>query len=325
MNRRELLLLATWASIAASEVVAQPTASVRRIGLLTVEDIFSAQRDSIMAALAEHGWVEGRNLYLVARSAGGDRKRLRAAAVELVRLDVEVIVGIGTEACQEAKAATLRVPIVMYGVGEPVATGLVSSLARPGGNVTGVSYAQRDQAVKRIDALREMLPAGSGIGFLTNLTNPVARLVREIQEETCRAVGLTAIHVDVAKNEEIVPALTEIARRSARVLVVPSDPFFATPANWGVVYDAARRLGLPMVLTVPADREGVILGFSVDWDELDRRVASFVDRILRGASPATLPVELPSRFSLSINLRTARTAGISVPQSLLLRADQVYR
>lgn len=325
MNRRHLLILGAGTFVPILEVVAQATASPRRIGLLTVEDIFSVQRDSIVAALAHRGWIDGKNLYLVARSGGGDRKRLRQAAEELVRLEVELIVGIGTVACQEAKAVTSRIPIVMYGAGEPVATGLVPSLARPGGNVTGVSIVTGDQATKRIDVLRDLLPVGSIIGFLTHPANPAFAIAREAEEKTCRTLGFVPIHADVAKGEELVPAVTEIARRKARVLVVSSDPFFAAPVHLALVRETARRVGLPIVSAGTAQADGVLLSYSIDWNELNNQVASFVDRILKGAKPAVLPVEQPSRFLLSINLRTAKAAGITVPESLLLRADSVFR
>ena len=323
MKRRAFLVLGAGIVLPSLDATAQ--AAVRRIGLLTVNDIFSQQRDSIIAALADRGWVEGKNLHVVTRSAAGDQSRLRVLANEMVKLEVEAIIGIGTLPCQAAKAATSRIPIVMYGAGDPVGTGLIASLSRPGANVTGTSFAQAEQAIKRIEILREMLSPGSGIGFLVNAGNPVFALVREVEERTCRAMGLFAIHVDVHKGEDMIPAVTEVSRRKGKAVVVPSDPLFAAPMYWERVSSTARQLGLPIVFAGVAEEDGVLVGYSPDWSELDRSVAGFVDRILKGGNPATMAVELPSRYALSINLRTAKAAGLKVPQSLLVRADQVFR
>jgi putative ABC transport system substrate-binding protein len=322
VRRRSFLLAA--AVLAASRNVDGQTARIRRIGLLMVHDIFSGQRDEIRSALAERGWIEGRNLHVEARSAAGDASRLPALADELVRLDVDLIVGLATLACLAAKAATSRIPIVMYGAGDPVGSGLVRSLARPGGNVTGASLGGNDSASKRIELIRELVPAGSAVGILVNASNPAAQSAREIEQRTCAALGLRAIHRDVTDGAQLVKAVSEVSHQGGKVIIVPTDPLFAEPLHWERVSSTARQLRLPMITGGSVDVEGVLLSYSVDWTDFNRMVASFVDRILKGANPATLAVEQPSRFSISINLRTAKAARIVVPQSLLLRADRVF-
>ena len=308
-------MVATGPAVVAAQ---SPGPQKRRIGLLGLKPMGPEQNENIRAGLRERGWIEGRNLIVESRYADDDPTRLRALADELVRMNVEIIVGSGTLASLAAKQATATIPIVIYGSGDPLRTGLVSNLARPGGNVTGTTTLSNDLDAKRLQLLREIMPGVTRVGELVNPANPVFHVGRETLEEAYRSLGVAPIFVDVAAGSEIESAVSEVARRGAQALVVGSD--------WSRVVRAARRFALPMMVEsdFPPD-DGWLIAYFPEWAELDRQVGAFVDKILRGAKPGELPIEQPRLFRLLINLRTARTYGISVPPSLLVRADKVIQ
>lgn len=305
---------------------AQQTSKVRRIGLLMVEEFPPSQRQDIRMALREQGWTEGMNLFIESRSAQGNVMLLPALADELVKLNVEIIVGAGTVASIAAKNATPRVPIVIYGSGDPIQTGLVASLARPGGNITGNTSISPELDVKRLELMRELLPSVRRVGELVNPTNPVFRVTRDERENVYRALGLQPIFVEVTAVSELDGAVGEVAKRGGQVLKVGADPLFATPSHLVQIIRAAQRLALPtMVEGRLALEAGGLFSLSNRPDELNRQLAVFIDRILKGAKPADLPIERPTQFELLINLKTARAFRITVPPSLLLRADGVFQ
>jgi putative tryptophan/tyrosine transport system substrate-binding protein len=327
MDRRTFIgTLGIGLLIAAIVPGAQPAGKVRRIGLLMIEEFPVDNRQGIRTALRERGWVEGGNLIVESRSADGSVARLRTLADELVKLNVELIVGAGTVASQAAKNATTRIPIVIYGSGDPVATGLVASLARPGANITGNTTMSPDLDVKRVQLLRELLPAIARVGVLVNPSNPVFRFERDAQEKACRLLGLQPIFVEVTAVDELESAVVEMARRGAQALIVSADPLFASTVNGKIILRAAQRLALPTMGEGDAGPEnGALISLSPNVTELNRQLASLIDRILKRAKPGDLPIEQPTTFELVINLETAKALSLTIPQALLLRADRVIQ
>jgi putative ABC transport system substrate-binding protein len=270
------------------------------------------------------GWVEGQNLLVERRYANGRDELLGPLAEELVRLKVEIIVTGGTAATLAAKNATTTIPIIIYSAGDPVRSGLVASLSRPGGNITGYSIVSPEIEGKRLAVLRELLPGLQRVGVLQDSTNPYYRDVRKEFEQTCRSLGLQPIMIEVAAAGELENAIAEMARQRAQALFVQGDGLFYD--NRVPLISAALRYALP---TLAAAREiveaGALVSYAPTNAEVDQRHAAFIDRILRGAKPADLPIEQPTKFELVINLKTAKALGITVPQTLLLRADEVIQ
>jgi putative ABC transport system substrate-binding protein len=305
---------------------AQGSTAVRRIGILGpgVRETAEAtgRRDE---ALRELGWVEGRNLQVERRYANERPEALRDLAEELVRAKVEVIVTWGTPATLAAKRATSTIPIVFESAGDPVLLGLVANLARPGGNVTGFSLAGPEVNAKRLTVLKELLPALRRIGVLEPSWNPYFRAARAQFEQTCRSLGLEPVFLEVATPGEIAGAMAQLVRQRAQAVVLPADTFLYD--HRFEITAAAIKHGLPTMgeQTAVAREAGALASYSTTQAEEDRKGASYVDRILRGAKPADLPVEQATRFELVINLKTARALGLTVPQPLLLRADEVIR
>jgi putative ABC transport system substrate-binding protein len=272
--------------IAPFALFAQTVRRVRRIGLLMIEEYPPEQRDDLRGALAALGWVEGANLVVESRAAGGDVTRLRTLADELVTRDVELIVAAGTIASQAAKRATSRIPIVIAGSGDPVGAGLVTSLAQPGGNVTGNTTMSRDLSVKRLQVLQEILPAVTRVGILVNRSNPVFAARRDAEETACRSLGLQCIFIELTSPGELEKGIAEVRRQGGQALIVSADPLFASQTNFKHVMHAARRLGLATMVEGMDGSDGALISLGPDWNEQSRQVATFVDRILRGASQA---------------------------------------
>ena len=302
---------------------AQTATTVRRIGVLSLEERPTPARiQQMYAPLSELGWTEGKNLLIERRYANGRAELLQPFAEELVRLNVEIIVTTGTDATLAAKNATTSIPIVIYSAGDPVRAGLVASLARPGGNITGFSIVSLELDAKRLSLLRELLPGLQRIGVLENANNPFWRATRKEFDQVCRSLGLQPITIEVATAGELENAIAELARRRAQALYVRADSLFHV--NRVPIVSAASRYALPILAANKLMLEpGALVVYATSEAERDRRNAAFVDRILRGAKPADLPIEQPTKFELGINLKTAKTLGLTIPQSLLLGADQV--
>ncbi len=270
------------------------------------------------------GWVEGQNLLVERRYASGKPELLQSLAEELVQLKVEIIVTSGTDATLAAKNATSAIPIVFRIAGDPVGTGLVASLSRPGGNVTGSSRVGPEIDTKRLALLRELLPAVQRVGVLENSNNPYHRAARKEFKRACESLALQPIIIEVAAAGELENAIAEMARRRAQVVFMASDSLFNT--NLAPIMKAALRYALPIFATDTGMLEaGALVSYGGNGAEESQRYAAFVDRILRGAKPADLPIEQPTKFELGINLKTAKALGLTVPQSLLLRADEVIQ
>ena len=326
MDRRAFIeAIACSISAAAFAARAQAAPAVRRIGVLS-PDAPPTQADIELdfAPLRALGWVEGQNLLVERRYANDRAELLRPFAEELVRLKVEIIVTSGTPAALAAKSATATIPIVMATVGDPIRVGLVASMARPGGNITGYSIVSPELDAKRLTMLRELLPGLQRVGVLELSTNPYHRAVREDFEQTCRSLGLQPIIIEVAAAGDLENAIAKMARERAQALFVQSDGLFED--NRVLLMSTASRYALPTFAAGKAMVEaGALISYVKSAAEGRQRNAAFIDRILRGAKPADLPIEQPSKFELIINLKAAKALGITVPQSLLLRADEVIQ
>jgi putative tryptophan/tyrosine transport system substrate-binding protein len=327
MNRRDILAMFGGTLFLGGPLVtrAQTPSTIRHIGAL-VPGVRAppAELQRIWAPSGKLGWVVGQNLIVEERYTGGNAELLRPMAEELVQRNVEIIVTVGEDSTRAAKNATSRIPIVMYTAGDPVRAGLVASLAKPGGNVTGFSIVSPDLDVKRLAFLRELLPTAQLVGVLVNRADPLHAVERERSEQVYRSFGMKPIFFDVAGSGEFEGVVAEAARRRVQALVVPVDILFGQTG--APIMRAALRHVLP---TIVGDADlfeaGGLLSLTTDEDERNDVLAYFVDKILRGAIPADLPVQQPTKFRLGINMKSAKALGITVPQSLLLRADEVIR
>jgi putative ABC transport system substrate-binding protein len=301
---------------------AQQAGKLPTIGYLGITSSVESQRIAgFVQQLGKLGWNEGRDIAIEYRWAEGRGDLAAKSADEFVRLKVDVIVAVGTPAALAAKQATSVIPIVFTSVGNPVAAGLVASLARPAGNVTGLSIQQPDVAGKRLGLLRDVAPNLSKLAMMADGGNPSNELeIGEVQA-AARALGLDVATLDIRRVEDIEPAFAMLKGR-AQALYVAGDPVLsidAVPIN-----AMALAAGLP---TMHSSRAGVeaggLMSYGPDFPDLHRRVAGYVDKILRGVKPADLPVEQPTKFEFIINLKTAKALGLTIPQSMLLLADEV--
>jgi putative ABC transport system substrate-binding protein len=271
--------------------------------------------------LRELGWTEGRTVTIEYRWAEGRNERAAEIAAEFVRLKVDVIVAQGTPSVIAAKQATSVIPIVFAAVGDPVGSGLVASLSRPGGNVTGLSTQQTDTASKRIELFREMVPGLRRLAIMGNVGNPAVELELSEVQSTARAFGLEATAFELLRAEDIAPAFDALKGR-ADALYVCGDPLVFT--NRIRVNTLAQGARLPtMYLLGEYVEAGGLMSYGPSVPDLYRRAADFVDKILRGAKPADIPVEQPTKFDLIINITTAKALGLEIPPTLLARADEV--
>jgi putative ABC transport system substrate-binding protein len=271
--------------------------------------------------LRELGWVEGRNLAIEYRWAEGRFERSTQFIGELVGLNVDLIVTHATPNIIAAKKATTDIPIVFAAAGDPVGAGLVASLARPGGNITGLSIQATDLAGKRLELLREVVPGLRRVAALANVGNPLIMLEMQEVQAAARALSLLVDILEIRRAEDITPTI-EALKGHTGALYIPSDPLFN--ANRIRISTLALAARLP---TIYFDRgyieAGGLISYGPDWSDMFRRTADYVDKILRGAKPGDLPVEQPTKFELVVNLTTAKALGLDVPPTLLARADEV--
>ena len=261
-------------------------------------------------------------MFLEPRSASTNLDRLRPLANELAARKVDVIVTFGNDAAQAAKSATTTIPIVMFSAGDPVSTGLVASFARPGGNITGYSFIYPDIVGKRAALLREMLPTVKRVCVLVNPVGRASEGLRRTMETAYRSLGLQPLFIEVATEPQFLEAIAEASRQRVEALDFAS---LSLPMP-NALMQAVRRSRLPAMASDREDVEaGGLLSFMPDLTEAHRRVAAMLDKILRGAKPADLPIEQPTRYELAVNLKVAKELGITVPQAVLARADHVIR
>lgn len=317
------------AAVAAGLFAAPLAVEAQRAGKVpTVGVLLSTSRTQVPEVLAfpgrlrELGYVEGRNVAIEWREAEGQASRFPAFAAELVRLNVDVIVASVNPAIEAAWAATKTIPIVMVNASDPVGTGFVRSLARPGGNVTGLTYLTREAVPKRLQLLKETIPALSRVAVLWDATEPVRRRQVEEAEGAAPKVGVQLQVLEVRNPADLEGAFAAMSRESAGAVLVEASSMLA--GNRARVAELAVKRRLPTIgwFGSMADA-GFLIGFGPNLRAQYRRAAYFVDRILKGAAPADLPVEQPMTFELVINRKTARALGVTIPPSVLLRADRV--
>jgi ABC-type uncharacterized transport system substrate-binding protein len=325
MKRRDFVTLlggsaAAWPLMAH----AQQAAKVWRVGMLeTVSATLNAANfNAFTRAMRDLGYVERENLAIEYRSADGSAERFPDLANELVRLSVDLIVTRGTPAALAAKKVTTTIPIVMAASGEPLGSGLIASLARPGGNLTGLSALTSNTYSKRVELLKEIVPGAVHIVALLNMSNPVHVSEWSEIEKAAPGLGLVSQLSDIRKRQQIEPAFDTASRQRADALLVANDTL--TQSNRRLIVELAAKHRLPVMY---AAREfidaGGLIAYAVSYPDLYRRAATYVDKILKGANPANLPVEQPTKFHLIINLKTAKALGLTVPLIMQMTADEV--
>jgi putative ABC transport system substrate-binding protein len=304
-------------------VEAQQAGRLPRIGVLLPGNA-GVGTESFSQGFRELGYIEGRTAVIEWRWWEGNTERLRDAAAEMMQLNLDVIVVGGSEATKALKEATRSIPIVFLGPSYPVEEGLVESFARPGGNITGVSLSQSDHAAKQLQLLLDAVPTLSEIGVIWSPANPGSMFNLKDTETTARGLKLKVLPVAMESRADIEPALAVIARSHPGALVVHPVPI--PIANAERIAELAIRLRIPSLTPAKALMErGLLMSYGADVRDLQRRIPIYVDRILKGARPANMPVERPNKFELAINMKTAKALGLTIPQSLLLRADEVIQ
>ena len=326
MDRRAFIGTVAGALLAAPLVAeAQPAGKVWRIGLLSyaASDSGGAARwKAFREQLHESGYVEGQNVFFEFRWGDAQVGRLRGLAAELIDAKVDILVTASSEAALAAKQATRSIPIVTATGGDPVKLGVVASLARPGGNVTGVFSLSNDLAGKRLEFLKQLIPRVARVAFLRESDNRASALNLRDAESAARPLGLVVQSVGVRGPKELDAAFVAMKRaRADAVIVSEATAFFPDRQR---ITDLALSHRLPMMAPAREYAEaGALISYGTDYLDLFRRAAMYVDKILKGAKHADLPIEQPTKFELVINLKTAKVLGLTIPQSLLQRADQV--
>jgi ABC-type uncharacterized transport system substrate-binding protein len=325
MRRREFIAFvggtaAAWPLAAR----AQKSGKLPVIGFLgaTTASVWSPFVDAFLQRLRELGWIDGSTVVIEYRWAQGREERYAEFAAEFVRGKVDVIVTAGTDATMAVEKTTSEIPIVFAAVGDPVGTGLVASLAHPGGNVTGLSNEQTDLAGYRLELLHEVVPSVRRVALLGNIASPLILLEMKAAEEAAPKLALEVFRLGVRKTEDIEPAIESIKDR-ADALYVCTDPLIST--NRVAINILAIGQKLP---TMNSFREyvqaGGLISYGPNFPDLFRRAGDFVNKILRGAKPADIPVEQPVKFDLMINATTAKVLGLTIPEKILVRASEVF-
>jgi putative ABC transport system substrate-binding protein len=323
MKRRELITLLGGAAVWPLATHAQQAGKLPTIGFLVAGTPTSHGQwvAAFVQRLRELGWIEGRTITIEYRWAEGRSERFAEIAAELVRRKVDVIVTSATEAIVAAKQATSVIPIVFAAAGDPVGTGLVASLARPGGNVTGLSIQQTDVAAKRLELLREVVPGLQRLAIWANAGSPSNVVEMAEVAATARTLGLEVATPEIRRAEDIA-FVFEALKGRAEALYVCADPLATTNRTRINILAVGARLPT-MHGTRDMVEAGGLMSYGPNFPNQFRRAADYVDRILRGAKPAEIPVEQPTKFDLVINLTTAKALGLDVPPALLARADEV--
>jgi putative ABC transport system substrate-binding protein len=323
-----LIVIAALAILGAPlAAAAQPPTKVHRIGWLTG---WSPSPDPHVEAFRQHlrdlGYIEGHNLVLELRYAEGRAERLPDLAAELVQLQVEVIVAEGAAVIRAAQQATRTIPIVMSATSDPVGQGFVASLAHPGGNITGLSFLSAELPGKRLELLKETLPQSTRVAALVNPAHPYYESAMHNLTVAARALGLHLHVVEVRRADELDTAFAAMTRAGADAVIVLEDVELLNSQRGRVVADLAAQSRLPVIYAWKAwVVAGCFMSYGPDQFDIIRRTATYVDKILKGAKPADLPVEQATKFELVINLKTAKALGITIPPSILFQANEVIQ
>jgi putative ABC transport system substrate-binding protein len=324
MKRREFITLLGGAAAAWPLAArAQPAGKVYRIGFLGVTSYaeYGRQVDTLRTGLRQLGYEEGKNIVILYRWAEGRYDRLGELAAELVKLNVDVLATHSTPAALAAKQATSTIPIVVAAVGDPVDRELVTSLARPGGNVTGLTFFPGEVGAKRVELIKEAIPTLTRVAALVNPTNPGNLRTLTAMRHTASALEVELVPIGVKARDDIAGAIATVGAGQARALVVIEEPLSISNAQQ--IADFALQSRLPMIGFKPQAEAGALMEYGADLADLWFRSAAFVDKILKGTRPTDLPFERAVKFDLVVNLRSAKTLGIELPTSLLIRANQV--
>jgi putative ABC transport system substrate-binding protein len=319
VRRRKFVAATVGMAWGTSAVHAQQTGRVYRVGWLD----FSSSAENLgifKKAMSAQGWLEGKSFKLEYRGGEGKVEHLAKAAAELVRLPVDIIVTPGAPETLAAKKATVSIPIVMTGVDDPVARGFVATLARPGGNVTGLTNSRWELTGKLLSLLRELSPRASSAAVIWDASDPEQGVNFGHLQAAARTLGVALLSMPVQRHTDVEPAFAAIKKQKTQLLIVqPSNMLIP---SW--IADLAQKGGLPLASTSPAYvYEGGLISYTDDWNAVFDRVANYVDRLLKGAKPADLPVELPTKFKLIVNAKTARSLGLAIPSSITVRADHI--
>lgn len=328
MNRRDTLLalLALGATPRGAE--AQQPGKVARIGYLAAvpAELDKSWRTAFQQGLEELGYLEGKNIVIEWRHASGRMEKLPELAAELVRLKVDVFFVYGREATDAAIKASSSTPIIITADPDPVGAGLATSLARPGGRITGLSDLHGDMTSKRLELLKEVAPSVSRVAVLFNPANIVSALQMKSIQASARTMGLTVLAWGVGGPEDIDRAFATIGRERPGGLLVVAESAVVGGINRNRIVDHAMKNRLPLIGTVRGWADaGALMAYGTNFHDLWRRAATYVDKILKGAKPGDLPIEQPTKFALVINLKSAKALSITIPQTVLLRADEVIQ
>ena len=325
MNTRRKVILVLGAAALASPLssLAQPAAKIWRIGFLgsATAQTYARPLDALRAGLRDLGYVEGKNLVIEYRWAEGDYARLPGLAAELVKMNVDVIVTHATPGTLAAKRATTTIPIATAAIGDAVAAGVVTSLARPGGNITGTTFFNPELAAKRLEIIRDALPRARRVALLLNPGNPSIEPIFKAMQLTAKALKLELQQFPVRAPGEFDAAFAAMAAKRIDVFVTLEDPLITANAKRIAELAATRRL--PSIAHPDFADAGGMLGYGVSIPDMFRRAPYFVDKIFRGAKPGDVPIEQWSKFELIVNLKTAKALGIKLPDLVLQRADRV--
>jgi putative ABC transport system substrate-binding protein len=323
-NRRKLIVaLGAGALVAPFASLAQQPGKIYRIGYLGLSSpsTFALQMDALRTGLSDFGYVEGKNLVIEYRWAEGKYERLPELAAELVKLNIEVLVTTGTPGTIAAKGATVTIPIVMTTSGDAVGAGLVASLARPGGNVTGSTFFVPELMAKRIELIKEAIPRAKRIAVLQNADDLSNIPVRKAMDATAKALKVDLPKFEVRAVSEFEDAFAAMAKGRVDGVVVQEEALLSSNTKSIAEHAAKHRI---FSASAPAFADaGCAIGYGVNSFNLYRRTGYFVDKLLKGAKPADIPVERPTRFEVIINLKTAKSLGVKIPGSILVRADKV--
>ena len=326
MNRRDTVaaLLAPALAAAAAPLAALAQAAVPRIVLVLPGNLrnMAARTDAFQQRLREFGYIEGKTLIVEIRELDGKFDQLPALLAEIVQSRPQIILVQASQSVKAAMQATKTIPIVALTMSDPVEQGVAASLARPGGNVTGNALIEQVADQKTVEILHEMVPAGKRIALLADPASPVYAFRKNRFPAAAAQRGLTPLLVHASRAEELPRAFDDAVKQRAQMLVVANDVFFSVNAR--AIVDLAARHRIPAIygndIYAP---QGGLVSYSVRVDEMYRNAAVFVDRILKGRKPADLPFEQPTRFELMLNMKTAKSLGLTIPQTVLIRADRV--